>query len=75
MIFLKFLILVPFVVFTGCIGQKEDPYGLNEGLERYSDYGETMESLEDDYERQMSEKMVPVEEDLSESQRLNKSGF
>ena len=75
MIILKFLILVPFVVFTGCIGNKEDPYGLNEGLERYSDYGETMESLEDDYERQMSEKMVPVEEDLSESQRLNKSGF
>ena len=57
------------------MGNKEDPYDLNEGLERYSDYGETMESLEDDYERQMSEKMVPVEEDLSESQRLNKSGF
>ena len=57
------------------MGNKEDPYDLNEGLERYSDYGETMESLEDDYERQMSKKMVPVEEDLSESQWLNKSCF
>ena len=57
------------------MGNKEDPYDLNEGLERYSDYGETMESLEDDYERQMSKMTAPGDEDLSKIQRQNKSGL
>tara|TARA_B100000700_G_scaffold287254_1_gene342794 strand:+ start:432 stop:587 length:156 start_codon:yes stop_codon:yes gene_type:complete len=51
------------------MGNKEDPYDLNEDLERYSDYGRTMESLEDDYERQMSKMTAPGEEDLSKTQR------
>ena len=51
------------------MGNKGDPYDLNEGLERYSDYGETIESLEDDYERQMSIMTSPGEEDLSKTQR------